>query len=386
MKETNKEKKNTHYFAPWLFLRLLGVIYLIAFVSLMVQITGLAGSNGILPAQKFLEAIAKNTGMERFFLLPTLGWINAGDAFLQGLCAFGAFFSILLILDIAPALVCFMLWLAYLSLVNLCQDFLGFQWDILLLETGFLAIFLSPLTLIPKFPLAKRGEPSKIVLWLYCWLLFRLMFSSGVVKLSSGDPSWRALTALNFHYETQPLPHWISWFMHQLPASFQKFSTIGMFVCELIIPFFIFAPQKIRSLAALVLIGLQLTIFMTGNYCFFNLLAIALCIPMLDDGFFSKAIHKLTGAGNSPKQKQESVFWPQGVTIPIAILIGILSIIPLVSVFRIRVLLPKPLFAVYSMSQPFYLVNSYGLFAVMTTTRQEIINQYSDYKQNWKDN
>src|SRR5262249_5350931 len=149
------------------------------------------------------------------------------------------------------------LWLIYLSLTVVCDVFLGFQWDNLLLETGFLAIFLAPLQWWPRRP-ALEAPPSRIALWLLRWLLFRLMLQSGSVKLLSGDPTWRNFTALNYHYETQPLPTWIGWYAHQLPASAQKFSTIMMFVIELVVPFLVLAPRRPRQIAFVAFVALEL--------------------------------------------------------------------------------------------------------------------------------
>src|SRR5438034_4234125 len=187
----------TYFLSRWLFLRMLGAIFFIAFVSLWVQIDGLVGRKGILPAYYFLKVALERIGSQAYRLLPTLCWLNASDQFLQLLCGCGAFLSVLLIFGIATAPILFLLWAFYLSLLTVCRDFLAFQWDALLLETGFLAIFFAPLQIWPK--LSRESAPSPTVLWLLRWLLFRLMFSSGIVKLMSGDPSWRNLTALNYH-------------------------------------------------------------------------------------------------------------------------------------------------------------------------------------------
>jgi hypothetical protein len=259
----------TYVLTRWLFLRLLGLVYFFAFASLWSQILGLIGSRGILPASDFLRAAAVSLGPQRYLLLPTLAWANSSDAFLVALCAAGAVLSVLLMLDFAPLPVLAMLWVCYLSLVNIGQDFLSFQWDVLLLEAGFLGVLFAPVRLLPG--LSREAPPSRVVLWLFRWLLFRLMFASGVVKLASHDPTWRSLTALSFHYETQPLPTPIAWYMYQLPLSFHKVSTALVFVVELFAPFLIFAPRRLRFVGAGLLVGLQLLIALTGNYAYFNL-------------------------------------------------------------------------------------------------------------------
>src|ERR1035438_10402169 len=247
----------------WFFLRALGVIYLVAFVSLWAQISGLIGHNGILPTDQFMSAVkqqcdARGIGLERFHLLPTLCWFDSSDSFLNFQCAAGTALAILLIAGIAPAPCLALLWLVYLSLATVGRDFLGFQWDNLLLEAGFLAVFFAPLQLLPRS--TREAPPSRAVRWLLWLLLFKLMFSSGCVKLLSGDPNWRDLTALTFHYYTQPLPTWIGWYANQLPFWFQKSSCAVMFGIELGAPWLIFAPRRLRFLGGAAIASLQILI------------------------------------------------------------------------------------------------------------------------------
>jgi predicted DCC family thiol-disulfide oxidoreductase YuxK len=365
----------------WIFLRGLGVIYLIAFVSLWTQISGLVGRNGILPAAEFLAAVKGRFGYEAIPLLPTLCWLDAGDTMLHLLCFGGVLLSLLLIVGIAPAAVLFLLWLFYLSLTVAGQDFLNFQWDALLLETGFLAIFLAPLRLLPN--LQREGEPSRVVVWLYRWLTFRLMFMSGLVKLTSGDPTWRDLTALTYHYETQPLPTVFGWFAHQFPVWVHKFSCIVMFGIEIVIPFLIFGPRRLRIAAASGLLFLQLLIFLTGNYCFFNLLAVLLCLWLLDDAFLPKAIaafsRKLSFGQAGPAGRR----WPRWVLIPLTAFVLFLSVPELIGSFRVRIEYPDWINKTYGALLPFRSVNGYGLFRVMTTSRPEIIIEGSNDGVDW---
>ena len=208
-----------------------------------------------------------------------------------------------MIVGIAPAPCLALLWLLYLSLVTVGRDFLGFQWDNLLLEAGLLAIFFAPLQLVarasrPCVSLASvKPNQKKLtgetpvplpILWLLRLLLFKLMFSSGCVKLLSGDPNWRNLTALTFHYQTQPLPTFIGWYANQLPLWFQKASCVAMFCIELGAPFLIFAPRRLRFCGGAAIAFLQILILLTGNYTFFNLLTLALCLLLLDDFALAK--------------------------------------------------------------------------------------------------
>src|SRR5665213_3009056 len=274
----------THFVMRRWFLRILAIIYGIAFVSLWVQIHGLIGSRGILPIHPLLQAMARQPGWDKYLQAPTMLWINSSDAALTALCAVGVALSVLLFVRIVPALSAFLLWLCYLSLVVGGQDFLGFQWDALLLEAGFLAIFFSPLQWLPNK--AREPAPARVVVWLYRWLLFRLIFLSGLVKLLSSDTAWRDLSAMKYHYWTQPLPTWLSWYANRLPEGLIHLSTLGVFYVELVVPVFMLGPRRLRLWAFRFTVGFQCLILATGNFGFFNLLTIALCLTLLDDTFW----------------------------------------------------------------------------------------------------
>ena len=370
-----RPERTTFYLSRWLFLRGLGCIYLIAFLSLWVQIHGLIGSNGILPAEQYLAAVRQQIGTEGYYLLPTLFWLNPSDACLHFLCAGGVLLSLILISGFLPTATLIGLWMFYLSLVTVGQAFLSFQWDVLLLETGFLAIFFAPLRIRDAF--THVSETSGAFLWLLRWLLFRLMFASGFVKLASDDV-WRNLTALNFHYETQPLPTWIGWYAHQLPEWLHKISVIGMFAVELVIPFLIFAPRRLRTAGCIGLIALQVLILLTGNYCFFNLLTIALCLLLIDDvtwkGLLSKRfVPRFQSAENSPHPYKRICI------AAVALLLFVVSGIR----FGGQLFRDVP-FPDVAWMRPFRSVNTYGLFADMTESRPEIIVEGSDDGITWE--
>lgn len=363
-----------------LFLRLLAAIYLIAFVSLWTQISGLIGRNGILPAYYYLKVARAQLGAEAFWLLPTLGWMNASDVFWHGLCAFGALLGILGLAGLGSAASLALMWLFYLSLVTVGRDFLAFQWDALLLETGFLAIFLAAPRLMPK-----RGAcaaPSWVGLLLCRWLTFRLMFSSGAVKLLSSDPTWRDLSALNYHYETQPLPNAISWFMHQLPASFQRGSVAAMFAVELLLPFLVFGPRRLRLAACCGFVAIQFLILASGNYAFFNLLTLALCVPLLDDSILEKL--RVSRLIKSQTGDIKSRRWPAWILIPTVVVLGLASMVALTDTLRWRINWPSPVARVAEWLGPFCIANRYGLFAVMTTERPEIVLEGSLDGEHWQ--
>lgn len=364
----------THVAVRRLYLKLLAVVYFLAFASLLVQIGGLIGADGILPMRQWLAGVHAQTGAERYLLVPTLCWLAESDVMLYALCVLGLVMSALVFVEwvIVPALA--LAWVAYLSIVTVGQDFLSFQWDALLLEAGFLSIFLAP----PGVGPAARLQPTPAIpLWLMRWLTFRLMFSSGVVKLLSGDASWRGLTALTVHYETQPIPNAIAWYVHQLPAWSHIVATVQMFMVELAVPFliFVYTKPKLRLLAAVLLAGLQLVIAATGNYGFFNLLSAALCVLLVDDAQIPARWRSKVVEGG-PR-------WPRPVLMGLAILIGFLSLVQVAATLRMARGLPRPLVALYSWTAPLRIVNGYGLFAVMTTTRPEIVVEGSEDGERW---
>jgi predicted DCC family thiol-disulfide oxidoreductase YuxK len=379
-----------HFLMRWFFLRALGVIYLIAFVSLWTQINGLLGSHGILPADQFMSAVreqcaTQNIGLERYHLLPTLCWFNASDGFLHFQCAAGTALAVLLLFGVAPAPCLALLWLLYLSLVTVGRDFLAFQWDNLLLEAGFLAIFLAPLQWLPR-P-SREAPPSWIVLWLLRLLLFKLMFSSGCVKLLSGDPAWRNLTALTFHYQTQPLPTWPAWYANLLPLWFQKFSCAAMFAVELGAPLLIFTPRRLRFFGGAAIASLQVLILLTGNYTFFNLLTLALCFLLLDDFVFQKILPERFARFFSINHQLSAInrfrSWPKSLLTTLAAVVVAISLFQVASLFGARSGLWWPAAFLEVQLGPFRTVNSYGLFAVMTTQRREIIVKGSDDGTKW---
>ncbi len=421
-----RAERSNLYLTRWLFLRLIGIIYLIAFGSLWNQIDGLVGHDGILPVADYLKAVYEQQGLERYWWLPTLCWFNTSDGFLHLQSAAGVAFSLLLITGVAPAFILVCLWVIYLSLSTVCGEFLGFQWDTLLLETGFLAIFLAPRQWLPG--VARETRPSLTVLWLCRWLLFRLMFMSGAVKLLSNDVSWWKLTALTVHYETQPLPTWIGWYAHQLPVGFQQVRVGVMFPIELAAPFLILCGRRPRQLACGAFVLLMLLISLTGNYCFFNLLTIALCVLLLDDvfwlrwlpanlGSFVRERLKLRAEPDSHLAESRSapanatanppgaesplpnapVSFPSaegrglgvwttvrtvGVVVLAAFILLVSSTETAARMFGARSL-PRPLLGLLQWISPLRTINSYGLFAVMTTSRPEIIVEGSNDRLTW---
>ena len=369
----NDVRRPTYFITRNIFLRGLGLIFLIAFVSLWVQVEGLIGADGVSPVATFLLAVREQAGPSAPYLLPTLFWLNATDQFLHIVCGTGVVFSLLLMAGALPAVALLLLFICYLSLTIAAQPFLNFQWDILLLETGFLAIFFAPWTWRLN---AKREAPvSSAGLFLLKLLLFKLMFMSGVVKLTSGDESWWDLSAMNYHYLTQPLPTVLGWSAHQAPEWLQKFSTGFTLFAELLAPFLIWAPRRVRLLGAALLIGLQVMIGLTGNYAFFNLLTIVLCLLLIDDavwrrigGFFKP---RATTQSSLPLLRRARV---QGI-VALAVLVVTLPLNAMLIfiAFKPEASPPRALVALHNLVEPFRIVNGYGLFRVMTKTRPEIV-------------
>jgi len=260
---------NSYQLVTALFLRLLGLVYLIAFASIGVQIEGLAGSQGILPFSQQLLYLEGEMGIERYFLVPNLFWLNASDGALTGAAIAGCGVSAMIVLNRWSRLCLIAAFILYLSLYNAGQLFLNFQWDGLLLEAGFLAIFLTP--------------ASRAVILLFRWLLFRLRFMSGISKLTMQDPSWSGLTALNSYFEVQPLPTPLAWYAHQLPEWLLKTATAATLVIEILVPFMMFLPRRWRFVAAWITILWQLLIMLTSNHSWFNILTIVLCLFLFDD-------------------------------------------------------------------------------------------------------
>jgi hypothetical protein len=344
----------------------------------------LIGHDGILPAQEFMETVARwadvrQVGIDRFRFVPTLCWLSTSDAFLEGLSVGGACLAALMAVGAAPILTAPVLWVAYLSLVVVCQEFLSYQWDALLLEAGFLAILLAPITWWDGCH--RASDPRRVARWLLWWLLFRLMFGSGVVKLASGDPTWRGLTALVVHYETQPLPTPLAWYAAAAPLWFHRASTAAVLGIELIVPWMIFGPRRLRLSAGVVLIIFQLLIALTGNYAFFNLLTIALTVLLFDDaslGRIQRLVRLPARAAQRPHRR-----WPAWAAITAAIFTVPVSVVILAGQLGVRLPASDLVAPLMSALDPVRIVNPYGLFAVMTTTRPEIIVEGSNDGVRW---
>src|ERR1700757_1820714 len=268
----------------WLFLRMLGAIYFSAFFSLVFQIRGLIGPNGILPAGDYLQAVAHTLGhVQRFWYAPTLLWWSSGSLMLIALCWVGMSASFLLFLNVWPRGMLVVCFVCFLSFVSAAQDFSGYQSDGMLLEAGFISFFFAPLK--PRPGLGATHPPSWASLFLLQWEWFRIYFESGAVKLLSGDPQWRNFTAMDEYYQNGPLPTWIGWYVQHLPHGFHAASVVGTLVLELGLVFMLFLPRRIRIVCFFIVTPWQIPVILTANYTFLNYLVLSLGFLLLDDRF-----------------------------------------------------------------------------------------------------
>lgn len=354
----------------YLFLRGFGLIYACAFASFAVQALGLIGSHGILPLPQFIAAASHALGPGRFFAAPMVFWLSCSDLAIQTVCWGGVLLSLLLALNLLPRISLLALHLLYLSLLYGGQAFTTYQWDTYLLETGCIALILTLST--------RTG------IWLLRWLVFRFMFMSGVVKLASGDPSWWHLSALSYHFYTQPLPTPLAWYAAQLPAALLKLATGSMLAIELGLVFLIFAPRRLRFLAAVGILTLQGIILCTGNYNWFNLQTMLLCLVLFDDAALRSVL---------PRRLQSLLSGRARTVIParlggrlIALLAGVLVLQSLIEMdLRFGGQPPAAALALERLLEPVHATSAYGLFAVMTTERDEIVIEGSYDGQLWKE-
>jgi len=277
------------YLIPrWLFLRALGIIYFSAFYSLLFQIRGLLGPDGLLPAGTYLKVVAQDTGSVRYWFAPTLLWFSNSDHALMALCWVGLIASVLLVLNVWPRgmlVVCFVL---FLSFVAAAQDFSGYQSDGMLLSSGFISIFFAPRGLRPGW--GESEPPSRASWFLLQVVWFSIYFESGLAKYFGGDPSWRDFTAMDQYYQNGPLPTWIGWYAAQLPQHFQAATAVFTIVVELLLVWMVFLPRRFRIVCFFVVTSLQIGIILTANYAFLNYLVLALGFLLLDDRFLVRFV------------------------------------------------------------------------------------------------
>jgi hypothetical protein len=411
----------------WLFLRALGFIFFTAFYSLFFQIRGLIGPHGILPAAQYLQLVSQRLGVRGVWYAPTLLWLGSGNRALMVLCWAGLVAAVLLMLNLWPRAALVVCVTAFLSFVSAARDFSEYQSDGMLLEAGFLSWFFAPPGLRPG--LGESHPPSRGSLFLLRWECLRIYFESGVVKLASGDPQWRHLTAMDHYYQNGPLPDWIGWYVQQLPHGFHAAAALLTLVLELGLIWMCFLQRRWRILLFFIVTPFQISIILTANLGFLNYLVLVLGILLLDDRFLCRVFPRLglrrnrkleirnskseTGdsevitwkleSGSTKLDTQDLKSQPglgavqrssfiihrlQAVTRHWSLLFSGLflswifyntSVLLLLYLFRS---LPVPLAPVIAL-EPFRISNQYGLFAVMTTARYEIEFQGTRDGENW---
>ena len=377
---------DTYKISGWIYGRLLGLVGLIAFFSFWIQSDLLIGSSGIVPFESDLKQVegfitTTNTDISKWFARPTILWFSQTDLWLDMVLCAGTIACILLLIGFVPHISIAISWVCYLSISSVSEPFLNFQWDILLLEAYLLSVFFVPWKIYDDRK--NIQNPSTLGKWLLWLLVIKLMFESGLVKFTffgpDGSNTWRNLTALNYHYWTQPIPSWISWYIDKLPDIIDKIALGFTYWSELIIPFMIFFPRRMRRIAFFSLIIFQTLIIMTGNYGFFNLLTIVICVTLIDDqlieGFTSKWLVSFSEV-NTVKTPTEKIKIACGVFI---LACFIFTTIVFIKRDLIGSKANQNNYKISSIgrnltqtAQVSRSMNAYGLFRVMTVTRPEI--------------
>jgi hypothetical protein len=417
--------------ARWMFLRALGVIYFSAFYSFARQVLGLIGPDGILPASEYLQAVARSAGHARFWYAPTLLWCSSGSHALMALCWAGIFASLLVLVNVWPRAALLVCFACFLSLVSAAGEFSGYQSDGMLLEAGFISLFLAPEGLLPG--LGQHEPPMRAAVFLLLWEWFRIYFESGVVKLASGDPQWRHFTAMDEYYQNGPLPTWIGWYVQHLPHWFHAATAFSTLALELVIVWMWFLPRPWRIVCFGIVTPWQIGVIATANYTFLNYLVLVLGVLLLDDGLLirvasRKARERLLSHWHTDKREEarleafdsRSILHPQGETRAessvgagdtvaagkdssltrgwlgasrryLASATLVVTAFALAWVFYSSTALliwmiwpqaPLPRSPVVAL-EPFRIADRYGLFAIMTRGRYEIEFQGSTDGQSW---
>jgi hypothetical protein len=391
----------------WLFLRALALIYFSAFFSLLFQVRGLIGPNGILPAQQFLLAVQNALGSARFQFAPTLYWISSGNGFILALCWLGLAASIAALFNLWPRLSFFLCFVCYLSFVAAAQDFSGYQSDGMLLAAGFLALFLAPSGLRPA--LGAATPPPRAAYFLLQWEWFRIYFESGIGKLLGGDPEWRHLTAMNEYYQNGPLPTWIGWYVQHLPQWFQTGTAAATLVMEVALVCMLFLPRRARIICFFIVTPWEIGVILTANYTFLNYLVLILGVLLIDDRILHRFVPaRLRPAAISDRQNSEPseeepasslsilttaappapsaprLTHPQAAMLALATVL--LTLVAYVTTAQL-VLMPFPDAPIPTSPihwlEPSRIANRYGLFEQMTRGRYEIEFQGSNDGQTW---
>lgn len=386
--------------ARWLFLRALGLIFFSAFYSLLRQVRGLIGPDGLLPAQEYLQAIRQVAGAWRFWYVPTLLWLKSDSRSLLLLASLGLIASVLLVLNFWPRGTIFVCLVAYLSFISALQTFSSYQSDGMLLSAGFISLFLAPPGFRPRWGEHQPASRTSLFLLLVVW--FTIYFESGVAKIAGGDPEWRNLTAMDEYYQNGPLPTWIAWYAHHLPHWFHVGTAGFTLALELVLVWMALLPRRFRLVLFWTVTPVQIGIILTSNYAFLNYLVLALGILLLDDKYLATFLRRrlaepaevpadLSAAQSSAAdQSTGQGGWVAARRVVSSIGLWaaaffqgwVFFVIAAKLVWMVVPQFPIPTSPV-SVLEPFRIANQYGLFAVMTRGRYEIEFQGSNDRKTW---
>ena len=394
----------------WIFLRALAAFYFSAFLSLLSQIEGLIGPHGVLPAQRFLEAVQGEFGSHRFWFAPTLFWLSASEHTMMVVTWLGLIASVAAFCNLWPRLSFSACFLCFLSFVTATQVFSSYQSDGMLLEAGFLALFFAPRGFLPGW--GSASPTSRASLFLLQWEWFRIYFESGIVKLLSGDPEWRNYTAMDEYYQNGPLPTWIGWYVEHLPHWFHAATVAGTLVMELAVVWMLFLPRRVRLICFFIVTPWEIGVILTANYAFLNYLVLALGFLLLDDrsvrwllpARFRAMLPEPVEHEHAPQEpvplsilktsteveeakpaavRGKARYFGAAHIAVTAVMLTWIAYVTTVEMLRMPwpdLRLPTtPILAL----EPMRIANQYGLFAVMTRGRYEIEFQGSNDGQNW---
>ncbi|PZF82864.1 lipase maturation factor family protein [Jiangella anatolica] len=339
-----------YWLSRLVFQRALAVVYLVAFLAAVRQFRALIGERGLTPVPRYLDRVS-------FRQAPSLFQLHYSDRFFATVSWLGVAWSAGLLLGLADDLPLWanllawaVPWALYLSIVQVGQVWYGFGWESLLCEVGFLAVFLGPADVAPPLPVL-------VALW---WVLFRLEFGAGLIKLR-GDRCWRDLTCLYYHHETQPMPNPLSWWFHRLPRWMHRGEAAANHVTQLVVPFLLFAPQPVRSVAAVVIIVTQSWLVLSGNFAWLNVLTMVVATTAAGGALWGALlpVEAAAGLGDPPG-------WYAVVVIGLAVVLAVLSYWPVRNLVSSRQVMNTSF-------NPLLLVNTYGAFGSVTRLRHEVV-------------
>jgi len=355
---------SSYALTAFLILRLLALVYLVAFLILILQLDALIGRDGLLPAASFLDQVrrASDSRLDAFVTLPTLFWLDCSNQTLHAAAWLGLGLSVAALLGVTNAVVQLALWAIYLSFVQIGQLFYGYGWETQLLETGFLAVFLCPLFSLRPIP---GAAPPVVVIWLFRWLIMRIMLGAAAIKLR-GDPCWRDFTCLVYHYETQPIPNPLSWWLHARPRWWHVAGVGFNHLVELVAPFLVLGPRRLRLTAGVLFVAFQVVLILSGNLSFLNWLTIVPALACFDDRSLAWLFPRRLRQRAARAAEIPTAPLHRGIAWGLAALVAVLSINPVLNLLSRHQAMNRSY-------DPLHLVNTYGAFGAVGRERFEVI-------------